>query len=218
MAHMTIEELTERLELADQLYFGRNEMLEPQDLPGRYGRVIKALDHLVEVTKCPTVVGGGWAVWRHGFVGRVTYDIDIAVPADRIGEFMQAASVSGFRVLPQPAGRWPKLLHKETDIKVDILPEGAQPGTPNHLAPTTIPHPKRMGAVEGRLAYISLASLIELKIAAGRNKDEQDVIQLIAANPNQLNGIRRHLEEIHPDYAAKFELLVAKSIEDADER
>ena len=56
MAQMSIAELTERLELVDQLYFGRNEMLEPQDLPGRYGRAIKAIDHLAEITKCPTVV------------------------------------------------------------------------------------------------------------------------------------------------------------------
>ena len=44
---VTHESLTERLELADALLAGRDRMFEPQDLPGRYGRVIKAVDHLL---------------------------------------------------------------------------------------------------------------------------------------------------------------------------
>ena len=79
-------------------------MLDPQDLPGRYGRVVKAVDHLLQIIGCPAVLGGGWAVWRHGYVGRVTQDIDIALPADRIAEFLRAAAVAGFDVLPVPRG------------------------------------------------------------------------------------------------------------------
>src|SRR6516225_11413572 len=110
MSGMTLAALTERLALADELLARRADMLDPQDLPGRYGRVVKAVDHLLQVIGCPAVLGGGWAVWRHGFVGRITQDIDIALPADRIDEFMRVASVAGFQVLPQPKGRWPKLL------------------------------------------------------------------------------------------------------------
>src|SRR5262249_49503815 len=101
--------LIEQLALADQLLVGRETMLEPQDLPGRYGRVVHAVDHLLKVLDCPSVLGGGWAVWRHGFVGRVTQDLDIVLPADRIEEFVRAAAVSGFEVLAQPEGRWPKV-------------------------------------------------------------------------------------------------------------
>jgi hypothetical protein len=63
-----LEFLTERLELADQLLARRETMLTPQDLPGRYGRVVRAVDHLLQVMQCPSVLAGGWAVWRHGFV------------------------------------------------------------------------------------------------------------------------------------------------------
>jgi hypothetical protein len=160
------------------------------------------------------VVGGGWAVWRHGYVGRVTYDVDIVLPADRIDEFLRVAAVSGFRVLPQPEGRWPKVLHKETDIKVDILPEGARPGTPSKLAPTTIRHPSAMGAVPGRLTYIELAALVELKIAAGRTQDEADVIKLVSENRGKLNQVRAHLQDIHADYSARFDELVRRADED----
>jgi hypothetical protein len=116
MTTVTSPNLAEQLQLADELQAGRNHMLEPQDLPGRYGRVVKAVDHLLNVLNCEAVVGGGWAVWRHGYVGRVTQDVDIVLGADRIEEFMCAASVAGFDVLPTQPGRWPKLLHKETGV------------------------------------------------------------------------------------------------------
>jgi len=97
-------------------------MLQPQDLPGRYGRVVHAIDHLLQIMDCESVLAGGWAVWRHGYSARVTQDLDIVLPANRVEEFMRVASVSGFKE-PPPKGRWPKLLHKETDVTVDILPE-----------------------------------------------------------------------------------------------
>ena len=190
---LSSEELTECLELADVLLVGRERMLEPQDLPGRYGRVVRGIDHVLTACDCEAVVSGGWAVWRHGFVGRVTQDIDIALPKDRVDDFLQAAAVSGFDVLTQPEGRWPKLQHRETGIDVDILPEGGRPGTAARPAPTTIPHPNAMGAVRGTLKYSSLVSLIELKLAAGRVRDEADVVELARENPERTDDIRRHL-------------------------
>ncbi len=182
-------------------------MQEPQDLPGRYGRVVKAIDRVLQATSIEAVVGGGWAVWHHGYIGRVTQDIDIALPADRIDEFRQVASVSGFDLLPTKPGRWPKMVHRETKVQVDILPEGAQPGIANRLAPTTIPHPAKMGAVSGKLGYISLPRLIELKLAAGRPQDEADVTALLRLNEAQIPQLRAHVASIHGDYLAMFDRL-----------
>jgi hypothetical protein len=204
---VTLEYLTDRLELADQLLAGRDTMHTPQDLPGRYGRVVRAVDHLLDIMQCPAVLAGGWAVWRYGFVGRVTQDVDIVLPADRIDEFVRLAGVSGFEVLPQPEGRWPKARHKDTDIKVDILPENARPGTAAKLAPTTIRHPLAMGGQGTALVYVSLPALVELKIAAGRVGDEHDVVELIRANPDQVEIIREHLVTIHADYVQAFNAL-----------
>lgn len=208
---VTLDFLTERLGLADQLLDGRETMLAPQDLPGRYGRVVKAVDHLLGVMHCPSALAGGWAVWRHGFVGRVTQDIDIILPTDRIEEFMRLAGVSGFEVISQPEGRWPKARHKDTDVTVDILPEGARPGTAAKPAPTTIRHPLGLGGQSAGLAYVSLPALVELKIAAGRIGDEHDVVELIRANSDQIDVIRKHLSEIHADYIRAFEALLARS-------
>jgi hypothetical protein len=206
----TIDLLTQQLELADALLVGRPRMLEPQDLPGRYGRVVQALDQVLRACDCEAVIGGGWAVWRHGYVGRVTQDIDIVLPSDRVEDFQRAASVAGFEVLTPPAGRWPKLIHRETTIQVDILPEGGRPGTPARPAPTTIAHPRTMGATRGSLHYISLSSLIELKLAAGRLRDEADVLELARENRDRLDEVRSHLTAVHKQYAQRFDELVVE--------
>lgn len=192
-------------------------MLAPQDLPGRYGRVIRALDHVLESMHCESVVAGGWAVWFHGYEGRMTQDVDIVLAADRIEEFLCVAAVAGFEVLPQKPGRWPKVRHKETGIKVDILPEGAQPGTASRPAPTKIPHPSKLGAGGTKLRYIELEPLIELKLAAGRPQDEADVAKLILENPDKVAVIRLHLATVHADYVAEFDRLVERASDQRDE-
>src|SRR5260370_38963986 len=126
MQQVTPSFLAEQLELADTVLAGRDAMLEPQDLPGRYGRVVKAIDRILQATSIEAVLGGGWAVWRHGYVGRVTQDIDIALPADRIEEFRQVAAVSGFDMLPSKTGPWPQMVPKETKERADNLSEGGR--------------------------------------------------------------------------------------------
>jgi hypothetical protein len=217
VSQVTLDFLTKQLELADQLLAGREGMINPQDLPGTYGRVVKAIDHLLEAMRCEAVVGGGWAVWRHGYVGRVTQDIDVALPAARIDEFLRVAAVAGFEVMPQKTGRWPKLFHKETKVKVDILPEGARPGTASDPAPTTIPSPRVMGAKGYALRYMTLESLVELKIAAGRSRDETDVIEVLRANPEKRAHLRGHLEKIHPRYVTRFDELASRAEKQEDE-
>jgi hypothetical protein len=192
-------------------------MLEPQDLPGRYGRVIRAIDQVLRACNCEAVVSGGWAVWRHGYIGRITQDIDIALPASGVADFLQAAAVAGFDVLNQPEGRWPKMTHRETGIEVDILPEGGRPGTAARPAPTTIPHPGKMGAARGVLRYISLPSLIELKLAAARLRDEADVLELARENRDRLDEVCQHLAAVHPKYASRFDEILTQLDESAAE-
>jgi hypothetical protein len=214
---ITLELLTDRLDLADQLLAGRKTMFAPQDLPGRYGRVVKAIDHVLEACNIRALLGGGWAVWRHGFIGRITQDVDIVLPRDSVEEFLRVASVAAFEVLPQPVGRWPKVRHRETGVQVDILPEGERPGTFSNPAPTTIRSPLAMGAGEQTLEYISLPCLIELKLAAGRVRDEADVTELIRVNFSQVEAIRQHLAGIHTDYVQAFDRLLDRARAQRDE-
>ena len=216
MPTLSLADLTERLAVGEQLLAGQNVMFEPQDLPGRYGRVVAAIDRVLSAINGRAVLAGGWAVWRHGFFGRMTQDIDIVLPADRVNDFIQTAGMLGFEVLTPPAGRWPKVRHKETDVTVDILPEGATPGTAQNPAPTSIPHPKMLGASEPRLQYIVLHCLAELKLAAGRIRDEYDLVELIRANPDQVESVRRHLATVHSTYAERFDELVRRSAQQED--
>ena len=211
MQSITSQVLAEQLALADALLAGRDTMLTPQELPGRYGRVVQAIDRVLRAADCEAVVGGGWAVWRHGFVNRVTQDIDVVLPADRIEEFLRVASVTGFQVLASGAGRWPKVLHKETGVQVDILPEGERPGVPPDLAPTTIPSPQQLGAVAGALTYMRIEELVELKLAAGRLKDRADVVEILRANPSKITGIRTHLAAVHDRYVDAFDAIVEEA-------
>jgi hypothetical protein len=150
-------------------------------------------------------------VWRHGFLGRVTQDVDIVLPAAKVDKFLRVASVSGFHALSVPPECWPKVVHGETGIDVDILPEGGRPGTSSNPAPTTIPHPSRIGASGTMLRYIELAPLIELKIATGRAQDQADVVQLILANRDRLESVRGHLASAHPEYVKRFDRLVEQA-------
>jgi hypothetical protein len=68
-----------------------------------------------------------------------------------------------------------------------------------------------LGGEGSALVYVSLPALVELKIAAGRIGDEHDIVELIRANPEQIDPIRRHLSAIHADYVVAFDALRARS-------
>lgn len=191
-------------------------MIEPQDLPERFGRVIADVDRVLAAMGCASVLAGGWAVWRHGYAARVTQDVDIVLPQDRIDEFLRVAGGSGFDILTVQAGRWPKVLHRQTQITVDILPEGERPGTASRPAPTTIPSPGDLGGSPGALRYIDLDRLIELKLAAGRARDLADIVELIRSNPAERDRFRQHVAGVHADYATLFDQL-AEQADDADQ-
>lgn len=65
-----------------------------------------------------------------------------------------------------------------------------------------------MGALGDTLTYMSLPSLVELKLAAGRLRDEADVVELIRENPESVQQLREHLATVHPDYARRFDELL----------
>jgi hypothetical protein len=73
-----------------------------------------------------------------------------------------------------------------------------------------------MGASAGKLRYVPLPALVELKLAAGRARDEADVIELVRTNGDQLVAIREHLASVHGDYAQAFDRLVQRAQEQED--
>jgi hypothetical protein len=68
-----------------------------------------------------------------------------------------------------------------------------------------------MGGSPGTLEYIALSSLIELKLAAGRSRDETDIVELLRSDPAIESEIAHHLAGVHPDYVARFRELAARA-------
>lgn len=198
----------EGFELAEQLRVMEPSATQPRDLPGRYGRVIRDLERLLIAADTVGVVVGGWAVWHHGFAGRVTEDVDVVVARDKIDTLLQLSDLCGFNGFTLVPGRWPKLGHRETAIVVDVLPEAEFPGTTARPGLVAIGHPLRYRAGLEALSYCSLAGLIELKLGAGRTKDAADIIELIKRNPLEISKIADHLRQLHSEYATRFTALV----------
>lgn len=201
-------------ELADELLTMDPANSQPRDLPGRYGRVVRDLERMLVSTGTDAVVAGGWAVWHHGYAGRITQDIDIVIASDCLSDLARWASHFGFHVFAAPEVRWPKLQHIETGIDVDFLPEHAIPGTSKRPAPVPIGHPREYGATHEMLRYISLFGLIELKLGAGRAKDIADLIELIKAHAGQLEAIHQRLQGVHSTYGEQFLSLIEQSKEE----
>jgi hypothetical protein len=73
--------------------------------------------------------------------------------------------------------------------------------------------PSLIGATRGSLRYIEFPALCELKLAAGRARDEADMVELVRAQPDQVEGIHQHLATVHADYVAAFDRLVERARE-----
>lgn len=183
-------------------------------MPGRYGKAIKDLERLLQAADASSVVAGGWAVWRHGYAGRVTEDVDIVIAQKDIDRLQELATDFGFDFFAPPDGRWPKMIHRQTGIDVDILPENGVPGTPSRPALEPIGNPVRYQAVKGSLVFVSLNGLIELKLGAGRARDIADLVELIKVNRSELSSVLEHLATIHPVYVERFSGLIREADEE----
>jgi hypothetical protein len=211
-----IHPLLNALTLADALLAtDGGKIIQPRELPGRYGRVIRDLERLFVATDVHAVVAGGWAVWLHGYVGRVTQDVDIVIPAVSQEAVLQVAPMFGFDVLPVREGVWPKLTHRETDIDVDLMPEAGIPGTPTRPGPVPIRHPSVYGAKAGELSFIELSGLFELKLGSHRARDVADLVELIKVNPSQLDEIGQQLKQVHPDFSEELRHLIRQADEES---
>lgn len=75
--------------------------------------------------------------------------------------------------------------------------------------------PGRYGRVFGALDR-GLPAWIELKLAAGHARDEAGVVELIRANPQNIDENVQHLAAVHPQYAERFEALVARARDEVE--
>ena len=57
---------------------------------------------------------------------------------------------------------------------------------------------------------------MELKLAAGRARDESDVVELLRANMDRVDEVRAHLTTVNERYVTRFGDLLARAREQTD--
>jgi hypothetical protein len=127
----------------------------------------------------PYAVAGGLAVAAHGYL-RTTVDVDLLVTP----EGLKAAheKLDGLGYVPPFIGS-KQLKDTEHGVRVEFLVAGQYPGD-GKPKPVAFPDPDQVAVEIDGIRYLSLAALVELKLAsgisnAGRFKDLGDVQELI---------------------------------------
>jgi Uncharacterised nucleotidyltransferase len=129
----------------------------------------------------PYAVAGGMALEAHGF-RRLTVDVDILINREGLKTIHER--LEGLGYLPPFAGS-KNLRDAEHGVRVEFLIAGEFPGD-GKPKPVAFPDPAKVAVEIRGVRYLSLPSLVELKIASGmtnlgRLKDLADVQELIRA-------------------------------------
>jgi hypothetical protein len=139
-------------------------------------RIARRLEEL----RIPYAVSGGMALFKHGF-RRFTEDVDVLV--SREGLIAIHAHLDGLGYVPPFTGS-KNLRDTEHGVRIEFLIAGEYPGD-GKPKPVCFPQPDQAAVVIDGVRYLSLPTLVELKLASGmtggihRMKDFTDVIQLI---------------------------------------
>lgn len=123
---------------------------------------------------------GGMALVAHGYL-RTTEDVDVLVSRDGLDAVHAALSGRGY-VPPHGGSR--NLRDTRTGVRVEFLVSGEFPGD-GKPKPVAFPTPEAASVEIDGIRYVSLPTLVELKLASGmtspaRLRDLADVQELIA--------------------------------------
>ena len=125
-------------------------------------------DTLRKITKrlgdlgIPYAVVGGMALYKHGF-RRFTDDVDLLVTPEGLKEIHDR--LEGLGYVPPFTGS-KQLRDTETGVRIEFLISGAYPGD-GKPKPVAFPDPATVGVDRDGIIYLSLPSLVELKLASG---------------------------------------------------
>jgi hypothetical protein len=126
-------------------------------------------------------VAGGMSLDAHGF-RRLTVDVDILVTRDGLKTIHEG--LEGLGYVPPFIGS-KNLRDPEHGVRIEFLITGEFPGD-GKPKPVAFPDPAQVSVEINGVRYLSLAALVELKLASGmtnmgRLKDLADVQELIKA-------------------------------------
>jgi hypothetical protein len=144
-------------------------------------QALRDITRRLEDLQVPYAVVGGMALVAHGY-DRTTVDVDILVTPEGLAAAHRKLEGLGY-VLPFAGSR--NLRDTRTGVRIEFLVTGGFPGD-GKPKPVAFPHPSEAATMIDGVRYVSLAKLIELKLASGmtqpaRRRDLADVQDLIRA-------------------------------------
>jgi hypothetical protein len=144
-------------------------------------KTLRKIAGRLEAIGVPYAVAGGMALAAHGF-RRLTVDVDILINRDGLKTIHE--QLEGLGYLPSFTGS-KNLRDAEHGVRVKFLIAGEFPGD-GKPKPVAFPDPAAVAVEINGVRYLSLPSLVELKVASGmtnlgRLKDLADVQELIKA-------------------------------------
>ena len=144
-------------------------------------KTLRKIAERLEAVGVPYAIAGGMALEAHGF-RRLTIDVDILVSREGLKTIHE--KLKGLGYVPPFSGS-KNLRDAEHGVRVEFLIAGEYPGD-GKPKPVAFPDPALVGVEIKGVRYLSLSSLVELKIGSGmtnlgRLKDLADIQQLIQA-------------------------------------
>ncbi len=193
--------LSEVLREADDYFMGRSP-------------IHSAVEHIAKAlcdSNIPFAIAGCLAVNAHGHV-RMTEDVDILLTREGLERFKECWLGRGWTEQFEGSKGLRDAVNK---VKVDFLLTGDYPGD-GLPKPVSFPDPAEVGDIRKGVPYVSLPTLLTLKLASGmtaphRAQDLADVIALTRKN----NLKRDYAGKLHPYVREKYlELWEAAQVQD----
>jgi hypothetical protein len=191
---------TQRLKEIDLFFEGR----------GKEHKTLRRVVQNLEKAGIPYAVMGGMAVNAHKYE-RTTHDVDILITPQGLTEFCRRFVPKSYDPVQ---GRPRRFLDRRHQVTIDFLLTGLFPGS-GARGPIAFPDPSQVGQEIQEMQVVSLATLIQLKLAARRHRDFGDVVELIRFNDLDESFQSKLHPAIHRDY---IECLEEKRREDEYER
>jgi hypothetical protein len=151
-------------------------------------------------------VVGGMACNAHRY-RRTTADVDVLLTPAGFAEFRRRFVPQDFEQVP---GRPRRFVDRTNQVTCDVLLTGLFPGS-GQPGPIDFPDPAAVSETIDDIRVVNLATLVELKLAAGRYRDFGDVVELIRANNLDEAFAARLYPSVRGDY---IECLEEKRRED----
>jgi hypothetical protein len=146
---------------------------------GQVFQTMRKIARRLEGLGVPYAVAGGMSLDAHGF-RRLTVGVDILVTREDLRTIHER--LEGLGYVPPFAGS-KNLRDTDSGVRIEFLVAGEFPGD-GKPKPVAFPDPAGVGVEIDGIRFLSLPTLVELKLASGmtnlsRLKDLADVIELI---------------------------------------